>query len=252
MLTLTEITDYTNDYLHVSNFNDYCPNGLQVQGKMQISKIASAVTASLAVIQQAAQWGADCLLVHHGYFWKNESAVIVGMKQQRLKALLASDMSLLAYHLPLDAHPEVGNNAQIAQKLNILNVEPLQKFSKNSVGNVGLLETRMEINQFVAQCSQLLKREVIHINTGPEKVQRIAWCTGGAQHMISDAVESDADVYLTGEISEQTVHIARECGIHFIAAGHHATERYGVQALAEHLVQKFGLQARFFDEINPA
>ncbi len=196
--------------------------------------------------------GADCLFVHHGYFWKNERAQVVGMKKQRLKALLGADMSLLAYHLPLDAHPVVGNNAQIAHRLGISNCQPLQKNKKSPIGNVGMLEAPVDISDFVSLCAHSLSHKPIHIDSGPRQVQRIAWCTGGAQHMIEDAVEQNADVYLTGEISEQTVHIARECQLHFIGAGHHATERYGVQALVGHLAEKFVLEHQFFDEINPA
>ena len=174
------------------------------------------------------------------------------MKKRRLQVLLGVDMSLLAYHLPLDAHPVVGNNAQIACRLGISNLEPLQKNSNAPIGNVGMLDAPMDIREFVDKCAQSFVHTPIHIDSGPRQVQRIAWCTGGAQHMIDDAVECHADVYLTGEISEQTVHIARECQIHFIGAGHHATERYGVQALSVHLAEKFGLEHQYFDEINPA
>ena len=252
MPTLSEITTYTNSYLRVGDFIDYCPNGLQVEGKINVLKIASGVSASLAFIEQAMEWGADCLLVHHGYFWKNERAQVVGMKKRRLQALLGADLSLLAYHLPLDAHPVVGNNIQLAQRLGISNLEPLQKCKKSPIGNVGMLATPINASEFVTRCAQSLGRSPTHIDSGPNKVQRIAWCTGGAQSMIEDAVEQNADVYLTGEISEQTVHIARECGIHFISAGHHATERYGVQALGDHLAERFGLRHKFLDDDNPA
>lgn len=237
MTTLTEITKYADDYLRITSFQDYCPNGLQVEGRQNVVKIASAVTASMAIIEQALNWGADCLIVHHGYFWKNERAPVVGMKKRRLQALLGADLSLLAYHLPLDAHPVVGNNAQIARRLGISILEPLQKNTKAPIGNVGMLEAPINIKEFVDMCAKSLAHYPIHIDTGPRQVQRIAWCTGGAQHMIDDAVECQADVYLTGEISEQTVHIARECNIHFIGAGHHATERLGVQAMAAHLAE---------------
>tara|TARA_R110002049_G_scaffold182041_2_gene349609 strand:+ start:35594 stop:36352 length:759 start_codon:yes stop_codon:yes gene_type:complete len=252
MSTLAEITDFADNYLRIASFKDYCPNGLQVEGRQNVVKIASAVTASMAIIEQILEWGADCLIVHHGYFWKNERVQVVGMKKRRLQALLGADVSLLAYHLPLDAHPVVGNNAQIAERLGISNLQPLQKSSKTPVGNVGTLEDSIDIQQFVDNCSNALVTDPIHINSGPRQVQRIAWCTGGAQHMITDAVDCQADVYLTGEISEQTVHIARECNIHFIAAGHHATERYGVQAMAALLGEKFNLEHQYFDEINPA
>jgi len=252
MTALQDIVSYTNSYLQIDQFADYCPNGLQVEGQSEVGKLATAVTASLAVIERAIEWGAQCLLVHHGYFWKNEQAMIAGMKKQRIQKLLQADLSLLAYHLPLDAHPVVGNNVKIAQILGITQLEPLQKHSKMPIGNVGMLAQPVDIVEFVDYCEQQLDRNVIVVNSGPGQVQRIAFCTGGAQHLITDAVDCQADVYLTGEISEQTTHIARECGLHFIAAGHHATERYGVQALAAHLADHFGLEHRFFDETNPA
>ena len=252
MPPLQEIVSYTNQYLRINEFADYCPNGLQIEGQANISKLASGVTASLAFIEQAIEWGAQCLLVHHGYFWKNEAAPIVGMKKRRLQTLLAQDIGLMAYHLPLDAHPVVGNNVQLAQRLGIRSLEPLQKNAKSPIGNVGQLEAPIAAQEFVARCEQALGRTALHIDSGPERVQRIAWCTGGAQHMIEDAVEQGVDVYLTGEISEQTVHTARECGLHFISAGHHATERYGVQALGSHLAERFDLQHQFFDIENPA
>ena len=252
MPQLQELSTYINDYLRINEFADYCPNGLQVEGQARVEKIATGVTASLAFIEQAIAWGAQCLLVHHGYFWKNERAQIIGMKKQRLQALLNNDVSLLAYHLPLDAHPVVGNNVQLAQRLGISSLAPLQKNAKTPIGNIGMLATSVPAEEFVAHCEKVLGRAPIHIEGGPKQVQRIAWCTGGAQSMIDDAVEQGVDVYLTGEISEQTVHIARECGLHFIAAGHHATERYGVQALASHLQENFELEHQFFDIDNPA
>ena len=252
MPTLSEITTYTDQYLRISEFSDYCPNGLQVEGKEKIEKIASGVSASMSFIEQALAWGADCLLVHHGYFWKNERSQVVGMKRHRLKALLSADINLLAYHLPLDAHPVVGNNAQLAQRLGISNLEPLQKTRKSPIGNVGMLDEPQDIGWFVSKCAEILSRTPIHVEGGPKQVQKIAWCTGGAQSMIEDAVDRGADVYLTGEISEQTVHIARESGLHFISAGHHATERYGVLALGNHLAEKFDIQHQFFDVDNPA
>ena len=252
MLQLHELSTYLNTYLRIQDFADFCPNGLQVEGRACVQKIATGVTANLALIEQAIAWDADCLLVHHGYFWKNERAEVVGMKKRRLQALLQHNISLLAYHLPLDAHPIVGNNAQLARRLGIASLEPLQKSVKSPIGNIGSLTAPQDVQDFVAQCERSLDRTALHINAGPRQVQRIAWCTGGAQGLIEEAVAQQADVYISGEISEQTVHIARECGLHFIAAGHHATERYGVQALASHLEEKFMLQHQFFDIDNPA
>jgi dinuclear metal center YbgI/SA1388 family protein len=249
---LKEIVSYTHQYLRVSEFSDYCPNGLQVEGREEINKIASGVTASLACIETALDWGADALLVHHGYFWKGERPQVTGMKKVRLRALLTAEISLLAYHLPLDAHPLVGNNAQLAEKLGIAELQPLQRGRSISIGNVGKLASPIGFGEFVQRCEKTLGRTSTYIDSGPEQVERIALCTGAAQDMIDDAVASEADVYLTGEISEQTVHIARECGLNFISAGHHATERYGIQALGEHLADHFHLEHRFFDIDNPA
>ena len=252
MARLKDIVSHTQKYLRVTEFSDYCPNGLQVEGKENIEKIASGVTASLACIEQALEWGADALLVHHGYFWKGEAPQVTGMKKARLKALLNANVSLLAYHLPLDAHPQIGNNAQLAQRLDITELEPLQRGKSISIGNVGRLAQPCEFTEFVRRCEHVLGRASTAVDSGPGQVERIALCTGAAQDMIDEAVRCGADVYLTGEISEQTVHVARECGLNFIAGGHHATERYGVQALGEHLADHFQLEHRFFDIDNPA
>ena len=252
MTTIQQLSDYCADYLKIQDFRDYCPNGLQVEGRTEVKKLATGVTASLAFIEQALAWGADALLVHHGYFWKNEDAAIIGIKKRRLQRLLTQDVSLLAYHLPLDAHPQVGNNARLAAMLGISDLEPLQSGVRRSVGNVGTLAEDIDVIDFVTRCQQVLGRDVLHIDSGATVVRRVAFCTGGAQAMIDDAMRVQADLYLTGEISEQTVHIAREAGIHFIAAGHHATERYGAQALGKHLEHEFNLIHRFFDIDNPA
>lgn len=252
MPTIQQLSNYCAQYLNIQDFRDYCPNGLQVEGRTEVKKLATGVTASLEFIEQALEWGADALLVHHGYFWKNEDATITGIKKRRLQRLLTQDVSLLAYHLPLDAHAEVGNNARLAAMLGIDDLEPLQTGVRRSVGNVGSLAEDISVSDFVTRCQQVLGRDVLHINSGAATIRRVALCTGGAQAMIDDAIRVQADLYLTGEISEQTVHIAREAGIHFIAAGHHATERYGAEALGMHLEQEFNLIHRFFDIDNPA
>ena len=252
MPTIQQLSNYCAQYLNIQDFRDYCPNGLQVEGRTEVKKLATGVTASLEFIEQALEWGADALLVHHGYFWKNEDATITGIKKRRLQRLLTQDVSLLAYHLPLDAHAEVGNNARLAEMLGIDDLEPLQTGVRRSVGNVGSLAEDISVSDFVTRCQQVLGRDVLHINSGAATIRRVALCTGGAQAMIDDAIRVQADLYLTGEISEQTVHIAREAGIHFIAAGHHATERYGAEALGMHLEQEFNLIHRFFDIDNPA
>ncbi|VAW99253.1 GTP cyclohydrolase 1 type 2 homolog YbgI [hydrothermal vent metagenome] len=251
MVLLDDLVRYSSDLLEVSKFKDYCPNGLQVQGKREIETIVSGVTANLALVEQAIALNANVLLVHHGFFWKGELATITGMKYQRIKRLITSDMSLLAYHLPLDAHPLYGNNVQLAGKLGIsidgklsLNKEPGLLF-------YGKLDKPILASEFATVINQNLGRTPLHINVNDHKIQSIAWCTGAAQSYISLALELGVDAFVTGEISEQTVHIANECQIHLFAAGHHATERYGAESLGMHLAEHFSLQHNFIDIDNP-
>ncbi|MFO7550156.1 MAG: Nif3-like dinuclear metal center hexameric protein [Haliea sp.] len=248
---LQQLVTYTDNLLQAGRFADYCPNGLQVQGRPQVARVVSGVTACQPLLDAAAELGADLVLVHHGFFWRGEAQPVVGMKRRRLGALLQHDMSLLAYHLPLDAHPELGNNARLGALLGIRDQQPLDPESREAVGNIGSLPAPLEAAALVAQLEALTGRAALHIGDPALSVQRIAWCTGAAQSWIGAAVAAGADLFLTGEASEQTVHIAREEGIQFIAAGHHATERYGVQALGEHLAARFGLEHRFVDIDNP-
>ncbi|MDT3708808.1 MAG: Nif3-like dinuclear metal center hexameric protein [Pseudomonadaceae bacterium] len=250
-VALTKLVAECDRFLNVAKIADYCPNGLQVEGRPQVRRIVSGVTASQALLDAAIEAQADAVLVHHGYFWKNEDARIVGMKQRRLKTLLNHDISLLAYHLPLDVHPQVGNNAQLARVLDLLVEGPLEPDNAKSVGLVGSLRTPISPVEFQRRIYQALGREPLLID-GQRPIQRIAWCTGGAQGYIEQAVAAGVDAYLTGEISEPTVHIARENGLSFFAAGHHATERYGVQALGDYLAAQFGIEHRYIDCPNPA
>lgn len=250
-VALTTLVAECDRFLNVAKIADYCPNGLQVEGRPQVRRIVSGVTASQALLDAAVEAQADAVLVHHGYFWKNEDARIVGMKQRRLKTLLNHDISLLAYHLPLDVHPQVGNNAQLARVLDLLVEGPLEPDNAKSVGLVGSLRTPISPAEFQRRIYQALGREPLLID-GQRPIQRIAWCTGGAQGYIEQAVAAGVDAYLTGEISEPTVHIARENGLSFFAAGHHATERYGVQALGDYLAAQFGIEHRYIDCPNPA
>lgn len=248
---LTDLTRYLNQFLDIGQFRDYCPNGLQVEGRAQVRRVATGVTASQALLDQALQWGADAILVHHGYFWKGEAPEVVGMKKRRLATLLSNDVSLLAYHLPLDAHPELGNNACLGRMLGMEQHEPLQPDDPGSVGNVATLPAELAAGELVGKLEQVIGRSALHIGDPLATVRRVAWCTGGAQGYIEAAVAAGADLFITGEASEQTVHIAREEGIHFVAAGHHATERYGVQAVGQHLADHFSLEHRFIDIPNP-
>ena len=250
-ISLTALLAHIEKTLEPGRFSDYCPNGLQVEGRGEVRRLATGVSASQALLDQAIDWGADAILVHHGYFWKGEPEPVVGMKRRRLGALISNDVSLLAYHLPLDAHPELGNNARLGQLLGIEGVSLLTPEDPASVGNIGTLGQALTVRELCGNLEALTGRAPLHIGDPGARVSRVAWCTGAAQSYISAAVAAGAEVFLTGEASEQTVHIAREEGVHFIAAGHHATERYGVQALGQYLADEFSLQHRFIDIDNP-
>lgn len=240
-----------DEILEPQKFRDYCPNGLQIEGRAEVHRLISGVTACQQLIDAAVAAEADAILVHHGFFWRGESGVITGMKRRRIAALLASEVSLLAYHLPLDAHPEFGNNACLAQLLGIVIEGELDPGDPDLVGNFGSLADAMPVSQLLQRIERELQRPALHVGDSDVMVQRVAWCTGGAQGYIEQAIDIGADVFITGEASEQTVHIAREEGIQFIAAGHHATERYGVQALATAVAGEFDLEHSFIDIDNP-
>ena len=246
MILRTELTSYLHQLLACDSFNDYAPNGLQVQGREQIKSICTAVTASLCAIEEAIRLKADALLVHHGYFWKNESPTIIGYKRERIASILNNNISLLAYHLPLDCHEELGNNAMLAKKLNLIADEPTQI---DQLIWKGKLSHAMSSKEFANHIQTVLGREPFYVSAGNKKIERVAWCTGAAQQFINDVDEVDA--YLTGEVSEQTYHVALERGIHFYAAGHHATERYGIQALGEYIHKTFDIDCEFVDIDNP-
>ncbi|BCN92806.1 GTP cyclohydrolase 1 type 2 [Thiomicrorhabdus immobilis] len=241
-----ELQDYLNGYLKVEEFKDYAPNGLQVEGGDDIQTIVTGVTACQALIDEAIKLKADAILVHHGYFWKSEPEVITGFKQKRIKSLLKHDINLFGYHLPLDAHGELGNNALLGKLWGLQDITPIPGLVR-----LGRLAEPVAIEDFKNSVSKSLDREVLHLPGGKERVQTIAWCSGGAQGYIDQAIEWKADVYISGEVSEQTTHLAKECGLHYFAAGHHATERLGIKALGEHLAEKFDLQCHFVDIANP-
>lgn len=250
MVELKELVAYTNDLLEIDRFQDYCPNGLQLEGKSQIQCLISGVTASQALIDTAIDRQADAILVHHGYFWRGEDARIVGLKQRRIKSLLSHDINLLAYHLPLDAHPIYGNNIQLGKRLQ-LTVEGQFGPDQPAIGLYGRLMEPMLAVDFADHLEVALGYRPLHVPATDHNIKSIAWCTGAAQGYIEQALALGVDAYLTGEASEQTVHLAREGGIHFYAAGHHATERDGARALAEHLAQQFDLEQEFIDIPNP-
>ncbi|WJF90623.1 Nif3-like dinuclear metal center hexameric protein [Paraburkholderia bonniea] len=243
-----ELELYLNNLLATVRFKDYCPNGLQVEGRHRIQKIATGVSASLAFLEEALAWGADAVLVHHGYFWRNEAAPITGRKYRRLKLLLANDLNLFAFHLPLDDHPELGNNAQLGARMGWIGDA---RFGENDLGWLATLPMPVTLEHFAAQVGQTLGRTPLVLGDGVRELRRVAWCTGGAQGYFDAAIAAGADVYLTGEVSEPNTHAAMESGVAFLAAGHHATERYGIKALGEHLSATFGLEHLFIDIPNP-
>ncbi|MDR5732926.1 Nif3-like dinuclear metal center hexameric protein [Caballeronia sp. LZ025] len=243
-----ELELYLNNLLEIGRFKDYCPNGLQVEGTRRVQKIATGVTASLAFIEAALDWGADTVLVHHGYFWRNEAPQITGRKHRRLRTLIANDMNLFAYHLPLDSHPELGNNAQLGARFGLI---ADGRFADQDLGWIAPLTMPLSLEHFTATVENALGRKPLVFGDSDRELRRVAWCTGGAQGYFEQAVEAGADVYVSGEVSEQTMHIAAESGVAYIAAGHHATERYGVQALGAHLSEEFDIEHLFIDIDNP-
>lgn len=244
MIDNKTLATYCNEYLNVAKFSDYCPNGLQIEGTSEITKIIAGVSANQDLIDQAIDEKADALFVHHGFFWKNEKASITGIKKNRIKALLDNNINLFAYHLPLDAHPVVGNNIQLALRLKIQNPQPM--------GDT--LVWKGQIDAPLSDVAQTLHnvtgREPLIFGDADKPIRTITWCTGGAQSYIEHAIEIGADCFITGEVSEQIPAIAKENNIAYISAGHHATERYGVQALCQHLAQQFDLDYQYIDIDN--
>jgi len=247
----SELVSYANKQLAIDKFRDYCPNGLQIEGRDSVRKIVAGVTACQALIDAAIEQSADLILVHHGYFWKGEADPLVGIKGRRIKSIMQQDLNLLAYHLPLDAHVDWGNNVQLAKVLGIEVEDGLEPGNPYSIGNVGSISKPCSATEFAAHVGSVLGRGPQLISGGDREVKRIAWCTGSAERMIEQADRVGADLFISGEISEPVVHYAREAGIHYLGAGHHATERYGVQALGRHLADRFDLDYQYIDIDNP-
>ncbi len=261
---MAQLEHTLNQTLRASDFRDYGPNGLQVQGRAAVSHVVTGVTASLALIEAAVAAGADTLLVHHGLFWRGQDGRVIGWMHRRLKALLQHDINLLAYHLPLDAHPTLGNNAQLARVLGLqplahANAAPLapdqapsfERFGEQDLGFLGASQCAT-LGELAARAEQRLGRPVTCVGEPSMGLRTVGWCTGGAQSYFEPAVAAGANAFITGEISEPQAHLAREMGVGYLACGHHATERYGVQALGEHLASTLGLQHTFIDIDNPA
>ena len=251
MISRIECLSYLETILETDKFQDYCPNGLQVAGREQIRTLVTGVTASQELLDAALDLKADTILVHHGYFWRGEDPRVVGVKQRRLKQLLMNDINLIAYHLPLDAHPVMGNNAQLAKLLEIEVQGSIQGTGAPEIALYGRIKSSETAVDFAGKISHVLQREPLLIKGHDRPIESIGWCSGAAQDYIEQAADLGLDAFMSGEISEQTVHLARELGIHYFAAGHHATERYGVKALGEHLAEKFDLQHQFIDIDNP-
>jgi len=246
-----KLANKLDQFLEIHQFKDYCPNGLQIEGREQVKKIITGVTANQALIDAAIEHQADAILVHHGFFWKGEAQQIVGMKYKRIKALIENGINLYAYHLPLDVHPELGNNKQLAERLNIIDRRPLEPWDKRSVGRVGKFEQAVTPQALSATITEQLQRQPLWIDGGKPEIKTVAWCTGGGQDYITIAAEQGIDAFISGEISERITHIAKEMGIHYFAAGHHATERYGAKALGEWLQAEMGFDVTFIDIDNP-
>lgn len=243
-----ELENHLNQLLDLPRFQDYCPNGLQVEGRHHIHTLISGVTASLDLLQAAITARADAILVHHGYFWRGEDLCITGMKNRRIALLITNQINLFAYHLPLDAHPQFGNNALLGKKLGLIETG---RFGDQNIAVHGELVQATTLGALGEKISRILLRKPMMIGDPDKTIRRIAWCTGAAQNYFEAAIRQGVDAFITGEISEQSVHAARESGVAFIAAGHHATERYGVQALGDHIAQNFDIQHQYIDIENP-
>lgn len=249
MIERETLLSHLHQMLEADRFKDYGPNGLQVEGKARIHKVVTGVTASLALIEAAVAEGADALLVHHGLFWRGQDGRVTGWMKQRLATLLRHDINLIAYHLPLDAHASLGNNAQWGQRLGWV---ADARFGDQNLGFIGPAPEGLTLEDLANQLRQVMGRDVTVVPGDGRPLGRVAWCSGGAQGHFEQAIAAGADVFLTGEISEPQAHCARETGVAFIACGHHASERWGVQAVGEHLAQRMGVTHTFIDLPNPA
>lgn len=239
---------YLDGLLEAPRFRDYCPNGLQVEGRAETKRILCGTTASQALIDAAIERQADAILVHHGWFWKGEDGRVTGFRKQRMAALIKHDINLFAYHLPLDAHPVLGNNAQLAAKFG-WKIDG--NFGEQGIGFIGTPASPISAEHLAQQVGTVLNRAPQLLGDGQRQIRRVAWCSGGAQGYFEEAIAAGADLFLSGEVSEQTYHLAMETGIPYIAAGHHATERYGVQALGRHLAETHGLECEYLELDNP-
>jgi len=251
MAQLKEIIQWCDQTLNTHEFKDYAPNGLQIEGRSDVQKILCAVTASQEAIEVAIAQNADLLLVHHGYFWKGEPYPITGMRGKRIKSLIQHDISLVGYHLPLDSHPSLGNNAAIAECLALENLQALDPSERHPIGNIGFLKQAMSATEFRDYLTARLGFNTIHLPAEKSQIQKVGFCTGAAQDFIGKAAEQGCDAFISGEVSERTYYEAKELGVHYYACGHHATERYGVQRLAKAISEQFNIEYSYFELNNP-
>ncbi|MFN3234884.1 MAG: Nif3-like dinuclear metal center hexameric protein [Gammaproteobacteria bacterium] len=249
-MLLHDLTSYLNDFLSIDLFKDYSPNGLQVQGRSEVKHIVTGVSACARLLELAIEKNADAILVHHGYFWRGEDLCVTGMRRDRLKRLLENDVSLLAYHLPLDGHHKIGNNAMLAEQLQIKVTGELDTGPGPNFGLIGCIDATTP-DKFAKHIETCLGRVPLHVSSDRPEIKTLAWVTGAGQDFIEQAASNGCDAFLSGEISERTFHAAKELGIHYYACGHHATERYGIQALGAHVAKKFDVTCEFVDVDNP-
>lgn len=251
MAQLKEIIQWCDQTLNTHEFKDYAPNGLQIEGRSDVQKILCAVTASQEAIEAAIAQNADLLLVHHGYFWKGEPYPITGMRGKRIKSLIQHDISLVGYHLPLDSHPTLGNNAAIAECLALENLQALDPSERHPIGNIGFLKQALSATEFRDYLTARLGFNTIHLPAEKNQIQKVGFCTGAAQDFIGKAAEQGCDAFISGEVSERTYYEAKELDVHYYACGHHATERYGVQRLAKAISEQFNIEYSYFELNNP-
>ncbi len=249
--TISTITAHCNQLLEIGRYRDHCPNGLQVEGGNHVQRLVTGVTASLALLEAAAEWKADLVIVHHGYFWKSDNPTLTGARFTRVRTLIEAQMGLAAYHLPLDVHPTLGNNAQLASHMGWITEGTIRGAEPDGLLHQGRLPRPVTPDALAQSLRDRLQRMPIHIGAGRGTIERIAWCTGAGQGLIEAAAAEGVDAFITGEASEQTTHSVRELEVEFFACGHHATERYGVRALGDHLAAEFDLKHRFIDIPNP-
>lgn len=250
-MDIRTLVDYCDRLLASPGSDDFGPNGLQIEGRREVHSLVTGVSACVELFERAQQEGADAVLVHHGLFWEGAPRALVGHQYRRVATLIEAGVHLLAYHLPLDRHPELGNNALAVQGLGLYSVEPFAPYHGLSIGFRGRYPEPMPIDEFVARCRGLFEQEPLAFLAGPERVSTVGVVSGGAEGEIHQAIAAGLDAFVTGEASEWVMNVARENGIHFLACGHYATERLGVRALGEHLAQRFGLKHRFVDVPNP-